>query len=810
MSTPGTGPYWHVVTPRAAGNLIANPSFEFGTAGWSGTGASVVLGTVSDAQAFGAWSLRATTIADGRGASVSATLGSGTAYAASAYVRIDAASGGSVQLSFGGTTSRVPVGSAWHRVGVGTLATATAARTLAVQAWGASGGTLYVDGVQVEDSGAPSTYIDGDQPGCQWLGAPHASASARSGRSRAGGSISRLADLGMTVDESPGIGAPPLVTIMQPYALADGSEFQRQRAAARPFSLVSQIVGTSWSGLHATRERIIDALKPDLTPQAEPTVLLYAGAGGTAQIGAVWSGGLEFGEPDGFAEPAAVAKFEAPDPYWYSQRQDGTTLAPYTTFGSVNFIAYRDPEGRWGTMGPSGSSVQGGAGVTISSIVAREGTLFAGGVFVLAGGTPAHSLARYSAGAWGTLVGGQIGTGAGTASTTVNELFDNGAGTLFFGGNWDTLAGTSYRYVGLWTAAGFGTLASGTPTNIVNAMARDPSTGAIYVGGNISGGVGGTAGARYIARWGGAWGTLAGGTVDAYVTALLTTPAGTLWAFGSFASVAGTTARRAAFWAGGSWGTPAGETASQPLTAGAIDAQQRIYAGGGYTSGYPRVYQPGGIGTLAGIEWTAISGAISQIVPTPDGQLWICGNSLALSGIGLPSSGFDLFRWNGYTWLPADLIVPGASKPVTCIARSVDGTIYAGGGFSGAGTTASVARVVNRGAAATYPTLRLRNLGAGTARVYQLLNTTGGTETGLWFNYVMAPGEVAQLTLTPGARAFTSSSQGNVLGRILGGSNLSAWRLHPGTNTVTFLADGAGVEASLYWPVRSWSADADQ
>jgi hypothetical protein len=141
--------------------------------------------------------------------------------------------------------------------------------------------------------------------------------------------------------------------------------------------------------------------------------------------------------------------------------------------------------------------------------------------------------------------------------------------------------------------------------------------------------------------------------------------------------------------------------------------------------------------------------------------------------------------------------------------RSIDfaptGTMYAGGLFDGQGTAASVTTLVTSGMAESYPTLRVFNRAAVTSRVYQLLNTTTGD--GLWFNYIMQPGEIVTLTTTPGNRSFTSSVRGNIFGAILGGSNIASWRLLPGTNTVSFLADNPSVQADLFWTPRSSSID---
>ena len=125
--------------------------------------------------------------------------------------------------------------------------------------------------------------------------------------------------------------------------------------------------------------------------------------------------------------------------------------------------------------------------------------------------------------------------------------------------------------------------------------------------------------------------------------------------------------------------------------------------------------------------------------------------------------------------------------------------------FQGLGFAASVGTIVNVGRAQSYPTLRLRNLSSGTARAYQLLNTTTGNA--IFFNYTLLPSESALLTLQPGARSFTSSMRGNIFGLIQPGSNLATWALLPGTNYVSFFSDNDSLEASFFWTPKSHSID---
>jgi hypothetical protein len=137
--------------------------------------------------------------------------------------------------------------------------------------------------------------------------------------------------------------------------------------------------------------------------------------------------------------------------------------------------------------------------------------------------------------------------------------------------------------------------------------------------------------------------------------------------------------------------------------------------------------------------------------------------------------------------------------------QTQDGALYIGGDFTGTTSAAAIGTIVNTGRAAVYPTVRIRNLGAGTARLYQIANTTTGD--GIYFNYVMQSGESALLNLQPGNRSFQSSARGNIFGMILPGSNLATFNLLAGTNYISHLNDGGTVETSFFWQPRGWSID---
>ncbi len=325
--------------------------------------------------------------------------------------------------------------------------------------------SYYADGLKIspwtDGLGRITTYLDGDQPGCAWLAAPHASPSQRSDQYRGGGSIIALADIGLQVDQMLGVGAPPIEISMQSYAITDGAQFQRQRAGARHFTLTAKpIVGTSLADFHNTRRTLYDAFKPDLVTPQQPVRLLYYGGQGTIQLDAYYDKGLELGNMDGPIAESAAISFVSSDPYWYFPTQQGTTLVPRQSLGSTNYLAKRSPMGQWGTMGVAGTTIGYSVGGQLIRALRTNaaGTLFIGGLFGTLGGTLSPMLGMYfpATNTFGTLTGGTIPHNAGG----VLDFAFNPNGTLFFGGQFTSIAGTNNNHVGQWTGA-FGTSPAG-------------------------------------------------------------------------------------------------------------------------------------------------------------------------------------------------------------------------------------------------------------------------------------------------------------------------------------------------------------
>jgi hypothetical protein len=810
---------WAVVLPVEEVNLCTNPSYEFNSVGAVAI-QSATLGTTSQFQRYGAWSLRVTPNSNGTSGAVLGTWtsGNGTTYSVSAYAFVE--SGVPMRLAVGDGNGLNLIGSVaftgggtwqWYDVPAFTEAGAGQRSVVLQKTSGNSQLAYYADGVKIspwtDGLGRTTTYFDGDTGGGTWAGAQQASQSFRPSQYRGGGSIIALADLGLSVDQFPGAGVPPIDVSTQSYAVTAGAEFQRQRASQRSFTLTAKpINGTSLGDFHAVRRALWDALKPDAVTPPQSVTLLYYGAQGTQGISAYYDKGLELGRMDGpIAEDAAIS-FLATDPYWYAPTQQGTMLIPRSALGSTNFLAWRDPRGKWGTLGANGTTVWAPASGTaaVYAVANINGTVIFGGFFGSVAGIGVQGIGYYANGALGSLAGGGVGAGQ-----QVTALAVDAGGSLYAGGNFIAAGGTSTNYVARWANV-WGTLIGGTMTHTANqgvqALAIN-QTGTLFLGGTFNGAAGSVS--RNLVQWfNNAYGTLKGqqsGTIDGIVQALTIGLNNRLFFGGEFGSAGGTAADNVGQWFG-SFGTMAAGV-DQKVAGLATMLDGRIAITGNLLNA------GGGSAKRAafwnGVQYTPLGGGITSGVPVTafvrnDNSLLISGYISQVGSVPTPAGAVV---WNGYTFLPfdIDLNIPGAGAGIWDFTQTPDGTVWAGGDFLGTAQAASVAAIVNGGRAAVYPSLRLRNRSAGTARVYQTVNATTGD--GIYFNLALLAGEQADLVLQPGKRSFTSTFRGNILSSVLPGSNLATFNLLPGTNYISFFSDNDSLEASFFWTPKGWSID---
>ncbi len=370
--------------------------------------------------------------------------------------------------------------------------------------------------------------------------------------------------------------------------------------------------------------------------------------------------------------------------------------------------------GRW--SGTEWSALTGTTGTGTNDVVHKmitwddgSGTsLFLGGRFSWAGGTPMARIAEWDGTDWIALTGS---SGSGTGSWVEDlAVYDDGTGSaLFAGGHFTTAGGVAANHVAKWDGTEWSALVGPGGNGADNTVW---SLG-VFQGRLIAGGRLDTAGgvtASGIASWdGSSWAGMSGpsgvgieGTVDALVVYDDGSGDG-LYASGSLFLAGGRYANNIARWDGEKWsslGDPAGDAVNRSVKALVTwnDGGGEILVAGGQFGGAGDITAKN-IAAWNGSQWSAFSGAagegtdgmVEAIAVYDDGS----GSALYVGGWFDHAGGVEvngIAKWDGSEW--SALTGPGGTgvdgNSVRALAVFDDGTgpaLYAGGSFSTAGGT---------------------------------------------------------------------------------------------------------------------------
>jgi len=181
--------------------------------------------------------------------------------------------------------------------------------------------------------------------------------------------------------------------------------------------------------------------------------------------------------------------------------------------------------------------------------------LYAGGYFQSSGGTLVRLIAKWNGSTWGP-VGAGISTGGGSSPVVLAlTSYDDGTGTnLYAGGIFLDAGGTPAVGIAQWDGANWSAVGSGFSGYTQSLAVYDDGHGAaLYAGGSLSAAGGAAIG---IARWDGTTWSALGSGANNYVRALTAFDDGTgsaLIAGGSFTSVGGVAVNYIAKWDGTTW-----------------------------------------------------------------------------------------------------------------------------------------------------------------------------------------------------------------------------------------------------------------
>jgi hypothetical protein len=387
------------------------------------------------------------------------------------------------------------------------------------------------------------------------------------------------------------------------------------------------------------------------------------------------------------------------------------------------------------------------------------------------------------------------------------------------GGDFGSVAGTARTNGLVWYTGVYGTVPNGLGFQSAQAevSALRYRTGTLWIGGLV-----GTAGGtvisvgRAVVQYNGAgvFGTVRGGSITGNDVYALAFANGTLIVGGNLSAAGGTIVQDIAYNDGTNWGTFTGGGISTGVVGAlAVDLRQQLWVGGTFDAvggiaarnivqAQSQFWRPSGLGLAAGPVWA--------IDAQPDGQVMAGGNIQSVaSGASAVTQTITggIARWTGGAWVNEALsMAVSVGQPVRVFHRQPNGTIWAGGDFTGTAHTTAQAQVVNGGMAPVRPVFRLRHTAAtGTTTVRRIANAT--TDTAIYLDLPCSPNEIITFDLSGPVATLTSTTAGNQFNRILEGSDLSNFRLLSGTNAIQTFADGDNLEIAIYWRPQHSSAD---
>jgi hypothetical protein len=420
---------------------------------------------------------------------------------------------------------------------------------------------------------------------------------------------------------------------------------------------------------------------------------LYAGGLFTAAGGNVVSGVAQWNGTNWSALGSEIKDNEV-----YALAVSGSTLYAggelYVGANYANNIAQWNGT-NWSTLNSGGISAVGanGYGPYVNALAVLSNTVYAGGVFTLAGNIVANNIAQWNGTGWSALGSGI--SGGNEIGPSVNALAVSGS-ALYVGGDFTNAGGIAANSIAQWNGTNWSPLASGISSgdefgSLVNALAVSGST--LYVGGEFTN-AGGIAAAN-IAQWNGTnWSSLGSGILGAggefggpfvYALALSGT---TLYAGGSFSTAGGSAANFVAQWDGSSW-SPLGSGVNGIVYALAL-SNSTLYAGGSFTTAGGSAAN--NIAQLNASSWSPLGSGINGYVYglAVSGSTLYAGGSFTTAG---GNSANNIAQWDGSSWSPLGSGISGAGGDLDgpyVNALLVSGsTLYVGGDFTTAGTNVS-------------------------------------------------------------------------------------------------------------------------
>ena len=660
----------------------------------------------------------------------------------------------------------------------------------------------YTDAWQLEAKAYPTSYCDGNESGCVWLGPEANSYSQRASNSFGGREYNLKTDLNLMVTSYVGTDMPPLQHTSTKRALAGGDFYQRSLPTYRVISVTCNVIQPSLMTVQQVKEQLLLLFGPDLLNQVSKSLLLTfqnTDAVGNP-IGKIidaqvqYLAGLE-GNQDNNQSETFTIQFSEYTPPSIQERQEIAVVPSFQNSTSPGRIAnFRQAlnHSNWITTSSFGSQLIDVVYQTTTDQVYVLGSDFLVGPTASLYANPLP----YRNGVSVTT----LATANGSIRALAGTKYDT---DLWVGGSFTSIGGTPANFIAHETALStFAALAAGGPNGDVYSILQDRS-GKLYVAGLF------TTPNNRLTRYNPstpAWESIGGTGLDSDAYCLAIGLDGAIYVGGAFLNANGVAVNRIAKY------DPVTNTYSA-LGSGMnnvvmsliVGPDGKLYAGGDFTTAGG--VSCSGIAVWNGNQWSPLGaglnfgGGVNSVVKmsfAPDGSLYVSGwfTGTADGALSFPS---HVAKWTGSTWLPVCLTIDGTQSEKVLISPQSDILVVGGGG--GTVTFETTTTVTYTGSAGTKPRIVFR--GPGT--LYKIENLT--TNMAIYFNYTLLAGEVAVLQLDGSSPTFTSNYFGNILGKILPGSNTINFGLNPGANDISCYIAGttSGTTAiEMYYHNRHW------
>jgi hypothetical protein len=797
------------ISPKAATNLVTNPSFETGTTGYTTGGTNTIAQSATQARR-GVYSCKATYGNNDLMLSYAQTL-TAVAYVGSMDVYIPTAYDGTeltltwTDYAGSSVTAGKPdmtIRDKWQRISayitpvggdlVGTLTLSETGIN------GTAGIFVYVDGVQIETGTAATTYIDGDVEGnintgnvleYYWSGQENASTSVRTANTRAGGELVDISAYCKNILLE-GLGVAPVDNVAVPLT-SGGETYLYSNYLSRYFTLRVVFEGSHIGDIQAKRRALLNLIKPDVTGYPQPLVLRYQGyddagklASEPVDIKCQYVSGLDTAPQMRFAHFADIT-FRLSDVALEVEGDTGAELELNAELTNADYIVYQDRDGVWHSM----AGVTGVVLAIAQHPITKE--IYIGGTGLNIGGDPdADCLAKWdeSTQTWVVVTAG--------LTTEVRALCFDAVGNLYIGGFFTDAGDANGDRIVKWdgsTLSSLGTGAQGAGS-YVYAIAID-GNGILYAGGTFTT-MGGVANTARIAKWDGSvWTPLSTGISTVSVQALAIDNNNNVYIGGNFTDIGDANGDRIIMWTG---------TAFVSLSTGLdgvvyslyFDDNGLLYLGGLFTNKFA---------IWNGIKFTYpidnINSAVYSI--SKINNIIIFGGTFTTAGDISLLDRVAVYIGNGIC-RSLDINLPLTASVFDLFFDNRQ-NLYVGYNSAGTATVAGVT-TVNNPSATSYPVLDFTGIGA----LQQVRNYNTGKA--FFFNSLtLLSGEVITLDLRPDKLTMESNFRGNVKGYLVKGSNLD-FPLIPGDNRIAVFMTGTDASAKgvIKYKTRLHGLDAAQ